>query len=162
MKRLMCAAAPFLLIAALLLATSREAAAAPGDGFWSTSGSKIVDASGNVVRFTGVNWFGFETSNLMPHGIWSANWKTLLNRVKSMGLTVIRLPYSDDIMANQVVQGVNTAANPDLVGVTTLALMDRIIDYCGQLGIRVILDRHRPDSGGQSKLWYTATVSEAT
>jgi len=151
-----------LLAAAILLTTSREAGAAPGDGFWSTSGSKIVDSAGNVVRFTGVNWFGFETSNLMPHGIWSANWKALLNQVKSMGLTVIRLPYSDDIMANQVVQGVNTAVNPDLVGVTTLALMDKIIDYCGQLGIRVIIDRHRPDSGGQSKLWYTATVSEAT
>ncbi|HEX7995026.1 MAG TPA: cellulase family glycosylhydrolase, partial [Streptosporangiaceae bacterium] len=161
-RRLMCAAGPFLLAAAILLTASQPAAAAPGDGFWSTSGSKIVDSSGNVVRFTGVNWFGFETSNLMPHGIWSANWKALLNQVKSMGLTVIRLPYSDDIMSNQVVQGVNTAVNPDLVGVTTLALMDKIIDYCGQLGIRVIIDRHRPDSGGQSKLWYTATVSEAT
>ena len=161
-RRLMCTAGPSLLVAAILLAASQPAAAAPGDGFWSTSGSKIVDSAGNVVRFTGVNWFGFETSNLMPHGIWSANWKTLLNRVKSMGLTVIRLPYSDDILANQVVQGVNTAANPDLVGVTTLTLMDRIIDYCGQLGIRVIIDRHRPDSGGQSKLWYTPTVSEAT
>jgi endoglucanase len=163
MKRgLMCAVRPCLLAATILLAASHEAAAAPGDGFWSTSGSKIVDSAGNVIRFTGVNWFGFETSNLMPHGIWSANWKVLLNQVKSMGLTVIRLPYSDDIMANQVVQGVNTAANPDLAGVTTLALMDRIIDYCGQLGIRVIIDRHRPDSGGQSKLWYTTTVSEAT
>ena len=158
----MCAASPFLLAAAILLTASQPAAAAPGDGFWSTSGSKIVDSAGNTVRFTGVNWFGFETSNLMPHGIWSANWKALLNQVKSMGLSVIRLPYSDDIMANQVVQGVNTAVNPDLAGVTTLALMDKIIDYCGQLGIRVIIDRHRPDSGGQSKLWYTATVSEAT
>jgi endoglucanase len=161
-RRLMCAAGPCLVAAAILLTASQQAAAAPGDGFWSTSGSKIVDSVGNPVRVTGVNWFGFETSNLMPHGIWSANWKTLLNQVKSMGLTVIRLPYSDDIMANQVVQGVNTAANPDLAGVTTLALMDKLIDYCGQLGIRVIIDRHRPDSGGQSKLWYTASVSEAT
>jgi len=161
-RRLMCAAGPFVLAAAIVLTASQPAAAAPGDGFWSTSGSKIVDSAGNVVRFTGVNWFGFETSNLMPHGIWSVNWKTLLNQVKSMGLTVIRLPYSDDILANQVVQGVNTAANPDLAGVTTLALMDKIIDNCGQLGIRVIIDRHRPDSGGQSKLWYTPTVSEAT
>jgi endoglucanase len=161
-RRLMCAAGSCLLAAAILLTAAQPAGAAPGDGFWSTSGSKIVDSAGNVVRFTGVNWFGFETSNLMPHGIWSANWKALLSQVKTMGLTVIRLPYSDDIMANQVVQGVNTAVNPDLVGVTTLALMDKIIDYCGQLGIRVIIDRHRPDSGGQSKLWYTATVSEAT
>jgi endoglucanase len=160
-RRSMCAVYPLLLIFGIALAAPREAAAA-GEGFWSTSGSKIVDASGNVVRMTGVNWFGFETTNQMPHGIWSANWKAMLNQVKAMGLTVIRLPYSDDIMANQVVQGVNTAVNPDLVGITTLALMDKLVDYCGLLGIRVILDRHRPDSSGQSKLWYTATVSEAT
>src|SRR5882672_372965 len=160
-RRPMFTAHAILLSAGIVVALSQPAAAA-GEGYWSTSGAKIVDAAGNVVRFTGVNWFGFETSNLMPHGIWSANWKALLNHVQSMGLTVIRLPYSDDVMANQVVQGVNTAVNSDLVGITTLALMDKIIDYCGQLGIRVILDRHRPDSGGQSKLWYTATVSEAT
>jgi endoglucanase len=150
-----------LLSAGIVVAVAQPATAA-GEGYWSTSGAKIVDSAGNVVRMTGVNWFGFETSNLMPHGIWSVNWKALLNRVQNMGLTVIRLPYSDDVMANQVVQGVNTAVNSELVGITTLALMDKIIDYCGQLGIRVILDRHRPDSGGQSKLWYTATVSEAT
>ena len=157
----MCAVYAVLLTLGAALAAPRAAAAA-GEGFWSTSGSKIVDASGNVVRMTGVNWFGFETSNLMPHGIWSANWKAMLNQIKSMGLTVIRLPYSDDIMANPVVQGVNTAVNPDLVGITTLALMDKLVDYCGLIGLRVTLDRHRPDSSGQSKLWYTATVSEAT
>ena len=162
MKRpLMYAVCAIVLATGVVVATSRDASAA-GEGYWSTSGAKIVDASGNVVRMTGANWFGFETSNLMPHGIWSVNWKALLNQVKAMGLTVLRLPYSDDIMANQVVQGVNTAVNPDLIGITTLELMDKIIDYSGQLGIRVIIDRHRPDSGGQSKLWYTATVSEAT
>jgi len=162
MRRLSrCIACAVVLTAAAVCASS-PVAAAPGDGYWSTSGAKIVDASGNPIRMTGVNWFGFETSNLMPHGIWSVNWKALLDQIKSMGLTVIRLPYSDDIMANPVVQGVNTAVNPELIGITTLALMDRIVDYAGQLGIRIILDRHRPDSAGQSKLWYTATVSEAT
>ena len=162
MRRLSrCIACAVVLTAAAVFASS-PVAAAPGDGYWSTSGAKIVDASGNSIRMTGVNWFGFETSNLMPHGIWAVNWKALLDQVKSMGLTVIRLPYSDDIMANPVVQGVNTAVNPELIGITTLALMDRIVDHAGQLGIRIILDRHRPDSAGQSKLWYTATVSEAT
>lgn len=150
-----------LLAVCILLGTTKESAAA-GEGPWSTSGAKIVDSSGNVIRMTGVNWFGFETSNQMPHGIWTANWKAVLNQVKAMGLTVLRLPYSDDIMSNQVVSSVNLAANPDLAGITTLGLMDKIVEYCGQLGIRIILDRHRPDSGGQSKLWYTATVSEAT
>jgi endoglucanase len=150
------------VLAAGLLLSVQSPLAAPGDGYWSTSGSKIVDSSGNVVRMTGANWFGFETSNQMPHGLWSVNYKTFLDTVKSMGITTIRLPYSDDIMANGAVGGINTYVNPELTGVTTLQLMDTLIAYCGQLGIRVFLDRHRPDSGGQSKLWYTGTVSEAT
>src|SRR5512141_1857800 len=149
-----------LAVVAAVLVTGTASAA--GEGYWSTSGASIVDANGKVVRITGANWFGFETSNLMPHGLWSVNYKTFLDQVKAMGITAIRLPYSDDIMANQAVPGVNTSANPELAGVTTLQLMDMIVDYCGQLGIRIILDRHRPDSGGQSKLWYTASVSEAT
>jgi endoglucanase len=161
-RRLMRAAWASVLAAGLWIAAGPEQALAAGEGFWSTSGAKIVDASGNVVRITGANWFGFETSNLMPHGIWSVNYKSILDKTKAMGLTVLRLPYSDDIMANQLVPGVNTYANPDLAGITTLGLMDKIVAYAGQLGIRIILDRHRPDSSQQSKLWYTATVSEAT
>jgi endoglucanase len=151
-----------LLVAAGLLFAAPSALAAAGDGYWSTSGSKIVDASGNTVHITGANWFGFETSNLMPHGLWSVNYRSFLDQVKSMGITVIRLPYSDDIMSNPPVQSLNDYVNPELKGATTLQLMDAIVQYCGQIGLRIILDRHRPDSGGQSKLWYTAGVSEAT
>ncbi len=32
-------------------------------GYLSTSGNQIVDAAGQCVRITGINWFGFETSN---------------------------------------------------------------------------------------------------
>jgi endoglucanase len=39
--------------------------------------------------------------------------------------------------------------------------MDKIVGYAGQIGLRVILDRHRPDSGGQSELWYTAAYPES-
>jgi endoglucanase len=40
--------------------------------------------------------------------------------------------------------------------------MDKLVAYAGQIGMKIILDRHRPDSSGQSALWYTSTVSEAT
>ncbi len=162
MKRPATRAVRALLVAAGLLLAAPAVLAAPGDGYWSTRGKDIVDASGNVVHITGANWFGFETDNKMPHGLWSVNYRSFLDKVKSMGITVIRLPYSDDIMANGPVQSLNTYVNPELTGVTTLTLMDAIVEYCGQLGIRIILDRHRPSSAGQSALWYTASVSEAT
>ncbi len=34
----------------------------------STDGSEIVDANGDTVVLQGVNWFGFETANHVPHG----------------------------------------------------------------------------------------------
>ncbi len=133
------------------------------DGYFSTSGSKIVDSSGKTVRFTGVNWFGFETANYVPHGLWSVGYKTLLDKVKSMGLTVIRMPYSDDIFTpGRSPNGLNNAENPDLVNLTSLQVMDKIVAYAGSIGVRILLDHHRPDANGQSPLWYTSAVSEAT
>ncbi|HEY6922058.1 MAG TPA: hypothetical protein VI653_01225, partial [Steroidobacteraceae bacterium] len=40
-------------------------------GYWHTSGSKIVDSSNTTVRITGVNWYGFETTDHLAHGLWA-------------------------------------------------------------------------------------------
>jgi endoglucanase len=137
--------------------------ASAASGYFSTSGRNIIDSSGKVVRFTGVNWFGFETDRYMPHGLWQVNYKAVLNKVKSLGLTMIRLPYSDDIFAaGRNPQSLSLGANPELAGKSSLEVMDAIIDYAGQIDLRILLDRHRPDANGQSELWYTGGVSEGT
>lgn len=38
--------------------------------------------------------------------------------------------------------------------------MDKVVAYAGQIGLHVLIDRHRPDASGQSNLWYTAAVPE--
>jgi endoglucanase len=38
--------------------------------------------------------------------------------------------------------------------------MDLLISRAGERGLKVILDRHRPDASAQSPLWYTDRVSE--
>ena len=43
-----------------------------GMTFFHTSGNQIVDANGNPVRIAGVNWFGFETTTYVAHGLWAA------------------------------------------------------------------------------------------
>ncbi len=42
-------------------------------GWLHTSGSKIEDASNHVVTVRAVAWFGMETSNCAPHGLWTIN-----------------------------------------------------------------------------------------
>ena len=129
--------------------TNTNLKATASSGYFSTSGKNIIDSSGKVVRFTGVNWFGFETDRYMPHGLWQVNYKAVLNKVKSLGLTMIRLPYSDDIFSpGRNPQSLNTGVNPELAGKSSLEVMDAIINYAGQLDLRVLLDRHRPDAQG--------------
>lgn len=145
------------------LVGSSTVVSAAGPGFWHTSGSRILDSNNETVRMAGINWFGFETSNLAPHGLWARNYKSMLDQIKSLGFNTIRLPYSDDIFKTAATPaGVDFVLNPDLVGLSPLQIMDKIVAYSGQIGLRILLDRHRPDSGGQSPLWYTAAVSEQT
>ncbi|MFJ1754776.1 cellulase family glycosylhydrolase [Kitasatospora sp. NPDC088134] len=169
------------LAAALLLPAAPAAHAAPsaagstasataattataGSGYWHTSGRRILDEAGNPVRIAGINWFGFETSNYVPHGLWSRDYKSMIDQMKSLGYNTIRMPYSDDIFKGTSPSSINTSSgmNADLVGLNSLGVMDKLVNYAGSIGMKVILDRHRPDSGGQSALWYTSAVPEST
>ena len=45
----------------------------PHSGFaYSVTGGRIVDAQGHAVQLRGVNWFGFETTDHVVHGLWPA------------------------------------------------------------------------------------------
>ncbi|MBO0725000.1 MAG: endoglucanase, partial [Blastocatellia bacterium] len=58
---------------------------AAGDGFWHTSGNQLLDSRNQPVRIAGVNWFGFETANYVAHGLWTRNYKDMLDQMKSLG-----------------------------------------------------------------------------
>lgn len=128
-------------------------------------GSRILNGSNQVVGLSGVNWFGFETSSNAPHGLWARSWTDMLNQIKSLGYNVIRLPFSNAMLRQGVMpSGINYAVNPDLVSLTALQVMDKIIAGAQARGIQVILDNHRsttgngPESGG---LWYTSEYPES-
>jgi endoglucanase len=150
----------------ITLAAGPAAAAGTGTGYLHTNGNKIVDASGATVRITGINWFGMETDNRTFHGLWAnapATWKGQIDRMASLGFNTIRVPYSGDALrAGATATSINTFTNPDLVGLSPLQILDNVINYAGSKGMRIILDRHRPTAAGQTPLWYTSAVSEAS
>ena len=134
----------------------------PTRGYLHTQGSRILDASGNVVRITGISWFGFETSTFAPNGLSERPMSSYLDQMKTLGYNAIRLPFCSQLFdAGSTPNEIDPDRNPDLVGLTGLEIMDRLIAEAGQRGLRVILDRHRPDCGAQSALWYTDQYSEA-
>ncbi|MFC7263641.1 cellulase family glycosylhydrolase [Streptomyces lutosisoli] len=164
LRRALCVAAAALLLP-LAGVQSAGAAVAPGAGYWHTSGRQILDAAGQPVRIAGINWFGFETGNYVVHGLWSRDYKSMIDQMKSLGYNTIRLPYSDDIFKSGTVPNsidFSSGKNAGLQGLNSLQVMDKLVSYAGQDGLKVILDRHRPDAGGQSALWYTSAVPEST
>jgi endoglucanase len=137
------------------------AIAAPAAAGWlHTEGARIVDADDDRYIVKAVNWFGLETANCAPHGLWQISLDDGLAQIASFGFNTIRLPFSNECIAGSTTSGIDAAKNPGLVGKTPLQVMDAVIAGAGRHGLRVILDRHRPDSGAQSELWYTAAWSE--
>ncbi|MBI2955254.1 MAG: cellulase family glycosylhydrolase [Chloroflexi bacterium] len=127
-----------------------------------TDGANIVDSQGNVVKLTGVSWFGMETDTLAPHGLWARNYEEMLDEIVKEGFNTIRLPFSNEMFdSNLTPQGIDFYLNPDLKGLSATEIMDKIVTGAGERGLKVLLDRHRPTAGSQSKLWYTDEVSES-
>ena len=135
-----------------------------GPGWFSTAGNQIVDASGASVQLAGVNWFGFESSTLAPHGLWTRGYKEMMDQMKELGFNTIRLPFSNDTLHGGTPNGIDFSKNADLQGLSALQIMDKIVAYAGDIGLRIILDHHRNDSGAGTSgngLWYDAQHSEA-
>jgi aryl-phospho-beta-D-glucosidase BglC (GH1 family) len=140
-----------------------QGGAAPG--WFSTSGNQIVDSAGHSVQIAGVNWFGFESSNLAPHGLWTRGYQDMMNQMKDLGFNTIRLPFSNDtIHSTGTPNGIDFSKNPDLQGLTAMQIMDKIVAYAGEIGLKIILDHHRNDSGpgaSANGLWYDAQHPES-
>jgi endoglucanase len=142
--------------------------AAAQTGYWHTSGNKILDASGNQVRIAGINWYGFETSNEVPHGLWTRDYKAMLNEIKAMGFNTVRIPYSTQMIHSTTIPNISFynagPMNMDLQNLTPIQVMDAIVAYCGQIGLKVFLDNHRSEDGNSAEangLWYTSAYPES-
>lgn len=140
-------------------------------GYWHTSGNKIEDSSNATVRITGVNWYGFETTDHLVHGLWAQDYQSILNTIKALGYNVIRIPFSNEMVeTNPVPTNFTTnaggkAVNAALVGKTALEDLDTIVAYAGSIGLRVILDNHRSEAGNSNEasgLWYTSAYPQTS
>jgi endoglucanase len=143
----------------------------PSAGYWHTSGSKILDSNNAEVRISGVNWYGFETTDHLAHGLWAQDYQVVLKTIKTLGYNVIRIPFSNEMVEqNPVPTNFTTNAggkmvNTALVGQTALQDLDTIIAYAGSIGLRVILDNHRSEAGNSNEasgLWYTSAYPQSS
>jgi endoglucanase len=151
----------------LLLMT--VSARAQGTGYWHTSGNQILDSNNQPVRMAGVNWYGFETTDHVIHGLWAKDYKAVLNTIKNNGYNVIRIPFSNEMVESNPVPtnlsfNNNGPINTDLQGLSSLQILDKIVAAAGAIGLRVVLDNHRSEAGNSAEssgLWYTSSFPES-
>ncbi len=142
--------------------------------FLSTSGNKLVDASGKEVRLTGINWFGFETAMYKPHGLWTRDMKSVLKQIKDLKFNCVRIPWTDAMLNTGTTIQIDSFGTDPYTGVspmngeiknitTPILLLDQLIKYCQELNLKVILDNHARIADGYlaETIWYSSTVSEA-
>ena len=139
-----------------------SASAATSEGWLHTSGSSVVTATGAPFTIKAVNWFGLETSNCAPHGLWQVSLNSVLDRMHSWGFNTIRMPYSNQCIEGAAPNSIDYTLNPGLRGKSALGIMDAVVAAAKARGMRVILDQHRPDYNSQSPLWYTDQYPETT
>ncbi|RME66019.1 MAG: endoglucanase, partial [Caldilineae bacterium] len=123
-------------------------------------GNQIVDPAGQTLLLKGVNWFGFETTNYAVHGLWSRNWREMIDQMAALGFNAVRIPVCPTTLQGVAVSGIDYNRNPDLQGLNSLYLLDRIVQNFDQAGFYILLDHHRPDCNAISELWYTNDYSE--
>jgi len=149
-------------------AAAQPAAATVGSGYWHTSGSQILDSAGNPVRIAGINWYGFETTDELVHGLWAQDYHTIVDDIKNLGYNTIRIPFSNQMVESSFVPsnlsyyGSTGPINTDLKGLTSMQILQKIVTYAGQDGLKVILDDHRSEAGNTAEangLWYTSTYT---
>lgn len=152
------------------------------DDWLHSVGNKIYDKYGNEVWLTGANWFGFNCTENVFHGAWY-DVKTILTEVANRGIGLLRVPISTELLYSWMTGSPNKVSsvsagnnppyyvcNPDFVDTATnqiknsMQIFDIIMDYCKELGIKVMIDVHSPDannSGHNYSLWYGINTTTA-
>lgn len=145
-------------------AESARPEVSPRYGWLRVSGRQIVDSAGQPVRIAGVSWSGLELRRFAPSGLAIRDYREIVDRIAALGFNTIRLPFSNEMVERDPIPlDQDVAACPDCQNKTALEIMDLIVDYAGEKGLRIILDNHFSAASDQqgSELWYTDQYPDA-
>lgn len=148
--------------------SSVTSSVATGSDWLHVDKNKIVDANGKAVWMTGVNWFGFNCTERVFHGLWSAHFPTLMKSMADHGVNTIRVPISVELILEWKAgvfktPNVNTYANPELLNLTSLQIFDRTLELANANGMKILLDMHSAEadnSGHVYPLWTHGKFTE--
>lgn len=149
--------------------TAQDALSSPGTDWLHTDGNQIVNSAGESVWLTGTNWFGFNATERVFHGLWSVNITSTTKAMADRGINVVRVPVSTQLLlewraGQTITPNVNSWANPELNGMNNLQVFDYWLNLCEQFGLKVIIDVHSAEadnSGHVYNMWYKGSITTA-
>ncbi len=119
-------------------------------GYFHTRGSQIVDCEGRPIRIASVGWSGDDGNGFAPRGLYAVNYQETMRGMVADGFNTIRIPWNDLLLTQNAVPYPGTidyTLNPDLEGLTGIQVIDKIVQYAGKIGLRIILDHHTNEGG---------------
>jgi endoglucanase len=133
--------------------------------WYSTSGKNLKNGAGSTARLSGLNWFGFETTNEVFHGLWAHGLHDMVTEVAQRSFNCWRIPISAKVLqdwkAGQPLLkwGNNPMYNQDLEGKTNLDVFDAFLADVKKAGkMKIYLDCHSVlDGTYMNNLWYDGT-----
>lgn len=124
-------------------------------------GRDLVNRMGHRFRLSGINWYGASDAFHVVQGLDVQALEVICESVAAIGLTVVRLPFSNEMLTvREVPEGViDYTLNPGLLGLSPLEVYDCVIDALGRVGVAVVVNNHTTIgswSGGvePNGLWY--------
>ncbi len=152
-----------ILAAGALLRTAAPVRVAAGTANWTTNGVQILNPAGTQFIITGVNWYGFETTSYVAHGLYAQDYTTIVNEIKQYGYNTIRIPFSNQMWETDPIPGSSrVSACAACAGKHSRDILALIINHAGSIGLHVILDNHRSEAGNSNEangLWYIVSKS---
>lgn len=122
-------------------------------GYLSTRGNQIVDRDGNPVRIHAVGWMGPSELDGPPWGLFAISLDQAIASMRQQGFNAIRIAWVGKMLrvnAQPAAQVIDYARNPDLKGLTTLQIIDKVVQAAGAAGLKVILDHHNNEGDASS------------
>ena len=113
----------------------------------STSGSKIVDKNGDMVRLACVNWYGAHMERYVVNGLDLVDINEIAKGIADKGFNCVRLVYSlEQYYSNPVVSSDALTANPSLIGQHSMNIFDATVVALTNAGVMVVLNNHISDA----------------
>jgi endoglucanase len=127
--------------------------------------SQLYTAWRAPITLKAVNWYGFEYAPFVPGGLDKTSLDSILYTLHSLGFNALRIPFANETVERNPVVQQGVQANPELRGLRSLDIMQKIIERAHEFGIRVILCNSRSEAGRgpeiKTGLWYTADYPES-